>query len=122
MLKVSHKKSSRDILKDRRKMRARKKISGTAERPRLSVCRSAKHVYCQVIDDSLGCTLAFASSFEKGNHKRANIEICKEIGTRLAERCKEKNIQKIVFDKNGNDYCGRVAALADAARAAGLVF
>ena len=122
MFKVNNKKTTREVLKDRRKKRARKKIFGTSEKPRLSVCRSSKHVYCQVIDDDKGFTIAYASSFEKGNHVRANVENCKQIGERLAERCKEKSIQKVVFDKNGNDYCGRVAAIADAARAAGLVF
>ena len=109
-------------LKTKRKKRIRKKISGTAERPRLSVFRSARHVYAQVIDDVTGTTLASASSFEKGNHRNANIEVCAEVGKVIASRCKDKQISKIVFDKNGQQYHGRVKALADGAREGGLVF
>ena len=117
--KVEHKRD----LKERRKMRVRKKVSGTAERPRLSVFRSLRHVYIQVIDDTKGVTLASASTFEKGNHKKSgNKEICHEIGKLIATRCLAKKIEKIVFDKNGNQYHGRTKAVADGAREAGLKF
>ena len=109
-------------LKLRRKRRIRGRINGTAERPRLSVFRSTKHVYAQVIDDVSGHTLVMASSFEKGRHRRADVEGCTEIGKLVAERCKAKNISKIVFDKNGNQYHGRVKALATGAREGGLLF
>jgi large subunit ribosomal protein L18 len=109
-------------LRNRRKRRVRGKISGTAERPRLSVFRSAQHVYAQVIDDVEGKTLVAISSFEKGNHRRANKEVCDELGKTLAERCKAKNISTVVFDKNGYKYHGRVQVLADAAREGGLTF
>ena len=114
--------SKREVLRTRRKMRIRKKISGTELRPRLSVFRSDKHVYAQVIDDLKGSTLVSISSFEKGNHKRASIPVCNELGKKLAERCKAKNINAIVFDKNGFNYHGRVKALADGAREGGLQF
>ena len=117
------KKISRRIkLKVRRKLRIRKKISGTAERPRLSVFKSAKHVYVQVIDDIAGKTLASASSFENGNHSSSNIESCTKIGKTIGARCMENNIKEIVFDKNGNLYHGRIKALADGVREAGVIF
>lgn len=109
-------------LKLRRKIRGRQSIVGTAERPRMSVFRSARHVYVQIIDDAAQRTLVSASSFEKGNHGSANIEGCLEVGKRIAARCKEKNIQQVVFDRNGNRYHGRVKAVADGARENGLQF
>ncbi len=110
-------------LKARRKKRVRKTVSGTSERPRLSVFRSAQHVYAQVINDELGVTLVSASSFEKGSSKaRANMIVCETIGSRIAERCLAKNITKVVFDKNGNKYHGRIKVLADKAREGGLLF
>jgi len=114
--------SKREVLRTRRKMRIRKKISGTELRPRLSVFRSDKHVYAQVIDDLKGATLVSISSFEKGTNRRASIPVCNELGKKLAERCKAKNINAIVFDKNGFNYHGRVKALADGAREGGLQF
>ena len=114
--------SQRAVLRARRKLRGRKKISGTVERPRLSVFRSDRHVYAQVIDDALGLTLAQVSSFEKGKHRRASIPVCQELGKALAERCKAKNINAVVFDKNGFSYHGRVKALAEGAREGGLQF
>jgi len=114
--------SERLNLRTRRKMRIRKKISGTTARPRLSVFRSDTHIYAQVIDDSVGATLASVSSFEKGNHKRANVGVCSDLGKALAERCKAKNITSVVFDKNGFTYHGRVKALAEGAREGGLQF
>ena len=112
----------RQKLKVKRKARVRKKVNGTAERPRLSVFRSSKHLYAQVIDDLSGNTLAFVSSFEKGQHKAANVDNCTELGKKIAERCKSKNIESIVFDKNGNQYHGRIKAFADGAREGGLKF
>lgn len=110
----------RTQLRLRRKKRIRGKISGTQERPRLSVFRSAKHVYAQVIDDEAGKTLVSVSSFEKGSHRNANAEVCAELGKTLAERCKAANVSKVAFDKNGYMYHGRIKALADGAREAGL--
>jgi len=114
--------SAKAVLRERRKKRIRKKISGTTERPRLSVFRSDRHVYAQVIDDTKGETLACVSSFEKGQHRRASVGVCVELGKALADRCKAKNIGSVVFDKNGFTYHGRVKALADGAREGGLQF
>jgi large subunit ribosomal protein L18 len=110
-------------LKARRKKRVRKNVHGDSSRPRLSVFRSAQHIYAQVINDDLGVTLVSASSFEKGSPKqRANMVNCEAIGLRIAERCLAKNITKVVFDKNGNKYHGRIKVLADKAREGGLQF
>ena len=115
--------SSKELLRLRRKKRIRKKITGTTERPRLSVYRSDRHISAQVIDDLTGQTLAQVSSFEKGTeHARASIPVCADLGKKLAERCKAKNIGTVVFDKNGFTYHGRVKALADGAREGGLQF
>ena len=104
--------------------RIRKKVKGTAERPRLVVFRSLKNIYVQVIDDSLGRTLVAASSLEKGSGVAAggNVAGAKTVGKLIAERAKAKGIEKIVFDRGGFTYHGRVKALADAARQAGLEF
>jgi large subunit ribosomal protein L18 len=112
----------RQRLKERRKKRIRGKISGTQERPRLSLFRSSRHVYAQVVDDVKGHTLVSVSSFEKGQVQRANKEHCIELGKLIAKRCQEVNIKRIVFDKNGNKYHGRVKAFADGAREGGLDF
>jgi large subunit ribosomal protein L18 len=114
--------SQKTLLRNRRKLRGRKKIDGTAARPRLSVFRSDAHVYAQVIDDDKGATLVSVSSFEKGKHRRANIEVCTELGKALADRCKAKGVEAVVFDKNGFRFHGRVKALADGAREGGLKF
>lgn len=119
----SSKKNPRAVLKLKRKKRIRKKIHGTPERPRLSVFKTARHMYCQVIDDTTSATLVSASSFEKENRMAsANTEACTGLGELIAKRCLEKKIDKIVFDKNGNVYHGRVKALAEGARSAGLCF
>ena len=110
------------VRKQKRKKRIRQKISGTAERPRLSIFRSARHVYAQVIDDVAGKTLVSASSFEKDAQVSANREGCSSIGQKVAARCKEKGIEKVVFDKNGSQYHGRIEALAKGAREGGLQF
>ena len=103
--------------------RIRKKISGSPERPRLAVFRSLKHIYAQVIDDANGRTIASASSNEKGvDFDGGNIGGAKTVGKLVAERAKEKGINTVVFDRGGYLYHGRVKALADAAREAGLEF
>ena len=105
--------------------RIRKKILGTAERPRLNVYRSLNHIYAQVIDDLHGTTLASANSAEgKKGEKRTggNVAAAKSVGKAIAERAKGKGISKVVFDRGGYIYHGRVKALADAAREAGLQF
>ena len=103
--------------------RIRRKIAGTAERPRLTVFRSVAHIYVQVIDDDQGKTLVSASSVDKqGKTNGGNVAAAKAIGKLVAERSKEKGIGKVVFDRGGYIYHGRVKALADAAREAGLEF
>ena len=116
-------KSKQSMLLIRRKKRVRKKISGTADRPRLSVFRGQKHVFVQIIDDQAGKTLASCSSFEKElRTSRATVEYAKKIGLKLAERCKAQNINKVVFDRNGSRYHGRIKAVAEGAREGGLEF
>jgi large subunit ribosomal protein L18 len=103
--------------------RIRRKLRGTTERPRLAVFRSLAHIYAQVIDDSQGKTLVAASSADKTHRTNGgNLAAAKAIGKAVAERAKEHGITKVVFDRGGYQYHGRVKALADAARAAGLEF
>ena len=103
--------------------RIRRKLRGTAERPRLAVFRSVAHIYAQVIDDAEGKTLVSASSVDKGAKTNGgNVAAAKAIGKTVAERAKEKGIKRVVFDRGGYQYHGRVQALADAAREAGLNF
>ncbi len=112
--------------RNNRKERIRKKISGSTERPRLTVYKSLKHLHAQVIDDSTGRTLASASTLSKelkgkldeGDKKTA----AKQVGLLLAEKCKAAKIEKVVFDRNGYPYHGRIAATADGAREGGLQF
>ena len=107
----------------KRHARVRGKISGTSERPRLSVFRSENHIYAQVIDDVAGNTLVAASSVEKGfEGKGSNIEGAKKVGAMVAERALEKGIDTVVFDRGGYIFHGRVAALAEGAREGGLKF
>ena len=107
----------------RRHFRVRKKVRGTAARPRLSVFRSNKHIYAQVIDDVSGRTLASASTSEKGvSGSGATVDAAKAVGQRLGERAKAAGITTAVFDRGGFKYHGRVAAVADGARDAGLEF
>ena len=115
--------------RDRIKFRIRKKMTGTAQKPRFSVFRSVSHIYVQVIDDLSGNTIAAASTVDptvKGKMPKGvaggNIKGAELIGTTIAERLKEKNITKVVFDRNGFLYHGRVKAVAEAARKAGLEF
>lgn len=109
-----------------RKQRVRKKISGTSERPRLSVYRSSKYIYAQVIDDTAGKTLASASSLDiaKQNKKlsAANIESAQQVGKTIAEKSVGLNIKKVVFDRGGRLFHGSIKALADSARQNGLEF
>jgi len=113
---------TREELRAARHKRLRKQLSGTSERPRLAVHRSLKHIWAQIIDDTTGTTLASASSIEKGLEASGNITGAKLVGTKLAERAKEKGISAVVFDRGGFKYHGRVASLADGAREAGLEF
>ena len=120
---------SKERKKDKRlqrKVRIRKKIKGTPERPRLSVFRSLKYIYVQIIDDEVGKTIVSASSLEKevkGKSKSTrDIEAAKLVGELIAKRAIEKGIEKVVFDRSGYRYHGRVKALAEAAREAGLKF
>lgn len=110
----------------RRKLRVRKRIFGTPDRPRLTVFRSSKHIAVQVVDDVTGVTLCQAASLNKELRDQisygGNIAAAKTIGTLVAERAKEKGITKVAFDRNGYRYHGRIKALADAAREGGLGF
>ena len=109
----------------RRHRRVRKKVTGTAARPRLAVFRSNAHIYAQVIDDVAGRTLASAGTAEadgKAAGGPGNIDAAKRVGALVAERAKAAGVDRVVFDRGGFLYHGRVAALADAARAAGLEF
>ena len=107
----------------KRHSRVRSKISGTPERPRLSVFRSENNIYAQIIDDVAGNTLVSASTVEKGfEGNGGNVEAAKKIGALVAERALKKGIEEVVFDRGGYIYHGRVQALADGAREAGLKF
>lgn len=116
--------AQRRIARNRRHFRLRKKVSGTPERPRLAVFRSSKHIVAQVIDDLAGHTLAAASSLEAGVKTAEGTKSIRAaaVGKLVAERAKAAGIDKVVFDRGGYDYHGRIAALADAAREAGLEF
>ncbi len=117
--------TSKNETRQRVHTRIRRKMLGTAERPRLSVYRSVNHIYVQLIDDMKGTTLISASTREgaKGTKRTGgNVASAKDVGKLLAERAKEKGITKVVFDRGGYIYHGRVKALADAAREAGLQF
>ena len=114
--------ASRDEHRQRIHKRIRAKVAGDAERPRLAVFRSIKHIAVQVIDDRKGQTLAAASSQEKGASSGGNVAGAKSIGKLIAERCQAKGIKSVVFDRGGFLYHGRVKALADAAREGGLEF
>ena len=110
----------------RRKRRVRQKISGTTQRPRLSVNRSLKHIYAQIIDDENGKTLAHASSLSPevrdNGTEGGKTQVAKNVGQLIAEKAKEQQIEGVVFDRGGNLYHGRIKALAEAAREGGLKF
>ena len=105
-----------------RHARIRKNLAGTAERPRLAVYRSGSHIYAQVIDDTKGHTLVAASSLELKLDKGWGVDAARTVGSTVAERAKAKGIAQVVYDRGGNLYHGRVAALAEAAREGGLDF
>lgn len=118
-------KTSKNVTRRRVHDRIRKKLLGTSERPRLNVYRSLNHIYVQVIDDLKGVTLVAASTAEGQKESRTsggNLAAAKSVGKSVAERAKAKGISKVVFDRGGYIYHGRVKALADAAREAGLQF
>jgi large subunit ribosomal protein L18 len=118
-------KGSSQKARARRHFRVRKKIAGTTARPRLVVSRSARHLFVQIVDDSIGQTIVSASTMEEALRKDSSSDKsakAKILGKSIAERAKEKGITTVVFDRGGNKYHGRVAALADAARASGLEF
>ena len=108
----------------RRHRRVRKRVDGTAARPRLAVFRSARHIYAQVIDDVAGRTIAAASTLdaEGRSGNGGNVDAAKRVGALLAQRAREQGVAEVVFDRGGNRYTGRIAALADAARENGLTF
>ena len=109
----------------KRKSRIRRRLSGTADRPRLTVYKSLKHIYAQVVDDSTGRTLAFASSLSKelkGKDEGDKRSDAKRVGQLVAEKAKAAKVTRVVFDRNGFPYHGRIAAVAEAAREAGLEF
>lgn len=126
---MATKTAARQALKARRQRRVRKKVVGTTERPRLAVYRSNKHISAQLIDDASGRTVAAASTYEAGVRSdlgsptsTGTAAAASKVGELIAERGKSAGIEAVVFDRGGNRYHGRVAALADAAREAGLKF
>ncbi len=125
-IKLSHHKhtSARTRARLRRQVRSRKKVAGTAERPRLVVTRSSRHITVQVVDDLVGKTLASASSMETDLRTLDGDKTAKakKVGELVASRAKEQGVESVVFDRAGNKYHGRVAALADGAREGGLTF
>ena len=119
-------KDRKQLARSKRKKRVRSRVVGTSERPRLNVFRSLKHIYAQAIEDTTGKTLASASSLSselKGSLRYpGNVEAAKKVGELIAKKCLEKGIQKVVFDRSGYLYHGRIKALAEAARSSGLIF
>lgn len=119
------KKVDRKELRERRRLRVRKKVYGTSDRPRMNVFRSLSHIYAQIIDDDQGKTIVAASSLSpelRGKVSGGNIQGAAAVGKLIAEKAKEKGITAVVFDRAGYLYHGRVRALAEAARANGLEF
>ena len=124
---MARKPKTREEARQRRHRRVRKKVHGTAERPRLNVFRSLKHIYAQVIDDDAGVTLVAASTVEPELREAVggyggNVQAAQVVGRVIAERALAKGIERVVFDRGGYRYHGRVKALAEAAREAGLKF
>jgi large subunit ribosomal protein L18 len=120
------KQTTRNDVRKRIHLRIRKKVRGTTERPRLAIFRSLNHIFAQVIDDDKGVTVASASSLDKetglGQGSGGNVAGAKVVGAEIAKRAKAKGIESVVYDRGGYPYHGRVKALADAAREAGLKF
>jgi large subunit ribosomal protein L18 len=112
--------AARRVAKSRRHFRLRKKIAGSSERPRLVVTRSSRHLFAQIVDDANGVTIASASTFKDSSGDKK--EQAKKAGAQLAEAAKAAGISKVVFDRGGNKYTGRIAAFADSARENGLEF
>ena len=113
------------VARQKRIKRIRKNISGTTERPRLRVFKSARHIYAQIIDDSAGNTLSAVSSMNKELDKtdlKGKVDMAHRVGVLIAAKAKEKGVEKVVFDRGGNLYHGRVKALSDGARKGGLEF
>ncbi len=122
---MASKTAARHALRARRQRRVRKKVTGTGERPRLAVYRSNKHISAQLIDDTKGQTLAAASTYEddvRSDGATGSVAAASKVGQLIGERAKAAGFEAVVFDRGGNRYHGRVAALADAAREAGLKF
>jgi large subunit ribosomal protein L18 len=119
-------KDRKKLARAKRKKRVRSRIVGTSERPRLNVFRSLKHIYAQAIEDTTGKTLVSASTLSSELKESVrcpgNVEAAKKVGELIAKKCLEKGIQKVVFDRSGYLYHGRIKALAEAARASGLTF
>jgi large subunit ribosomal protein L18 len=120
-------KASRNATREKIHTRIRKKVAGTASRPRLNVYRSVNHIYVQLIDDAKQATIVSASSLEQGKDGKkhiggGNIAAAKQVGKLIAERAKSKGIEAVVFDRGGYLYHGRIKAVADAAREGGLKF
>jgi large subunit ribosomal protein L18 len=114
-------KDRKKLARSKRKKRVRSRVRGTSDRPRLNVFRSSKHIYAQVIEDTTGKTLASAST--KGSLRYSgNVEAAKKVGELIAKKCLQNGIQKVVFDRSGYLYHGRVKALAETARTSGLIF
>ncbi|WP_345263137.1 50S ribosomal protein L18 [Nocardioides nanhaiensis] len=125
-ISLTHNKNTADRQRSRqrRQIRGRKKLNGTPERPRLVVTRSSKHITVQVVDDLAGTTLAYASTMEADlrSHDGDKTAKAKRVGELVAERAKGLGVESVVFDRAGNRYHGRIAALADGARSGGLTF
>lgn len=125
-LATLRRKNPKEATRLKRKLGIRKRVEGDSARPRLSVFRSATHIYAQVIDDNLGTTLAAASTLDKSIRDaikgKKKAEAAKEVGKALAERAKKAGVAAVVFDRNGFRYHGRIAAVADGAREGGLSF
>ena len=118
------KKESRTKIREKKHMKVRNRFSGTAERPRLAVFRSNEHMYAQIIDDTVGNTLVAASTLDKdlGLEKTNDVEAAKALGAAIAKKAIAKDIKEVVFDRGGFIYAGKIQALAEAAREAGLDF
>ena len=114
--------SIKEVSRTKKKLRIRRKITGSTEKPRLSIFRSARHMYAQIIDDSKGVTLVSASTLDVDGQKGSNKSTASAIGKEIAKRALAKKIEAVVFDRNGYLFHGRIKALADGAREAGLKF
>lgn len=122
-LKFRKRTSDKVISRLKNKVRIRKKVTGTGERPRLTMYRSARHIYAQIVDDVTGKTIVAASTLNTDvNGYKGNVDAAKSVGAAIAKKAQEKNINNVVFDRSGYVYHGRVKALAEGAREAGLNF